>query len=521
MKNKKVLIVGLFLLSFIVSFANKTADFEKRLARAKYPVELDFKGTPLSDALSNISKTTNLSIVASSEIANLPIDIYLPKGQTLKRVIDTLKNTNGLVSRVVNDTMILSKAKLTTETKEQIGRVIGKITEIDKITGVKGVTLSLGDNIDTLVLSDVGGAFIIDNVNPGIYILKASKRGYKPTSQIVEVSSGKAKMVELVLSKLKSEMTSGENIVKKEDLGKVVKDNGDIRDTKMIQIIYGELSEILKMVKEVVPLDNVVENKKQNKLLLIGSEDNLKTAEKLVEKLDVPIKQVEIKVEIIDMTKDLSADLGMKWTATAIDGNFEMVKEKTAASFSGADGLNLGLGFGSFTNKDALKVSLDMLSTTTDMEVTARPTIVTLNGEEASIKVVNEEIVGYEETEDENGNSSKAPLFKDAGITLNVKPIIKSDETILIELNSKVSKFITGGAYGGAAEKKSETKTKIRVKNGETIIIGGLTRIDKSKTVTKTPLLGDIPLLGVLFKKTGTLDTKREIYIKLTPTIIK
>ncbi len=521
MLMKKWIIFGLVLLSFTTVFANKASDFEERLSRAKYPVELDFKGTPLSDALSNISKTTNISIVASSEIANLPIDIYLPKGQTLKKIIDTLKNTNGLVSRVVNDTMILSREKLNTEEIEKLGRVIGKITEIDKITGVKGVTLSLGDNIDTLVLSDVGGAFIINNVMPGIYILKASKMGYKPTSDIVEVISGKAKMVDLVLSKIKSENKIGETKITKEELGKVVKENGDIRNTRMVQIIYGELEEILKMVKEVVPLDNIVAHKKQNKLLLIGNEDNLKTATKLIEKLDLPMKQIRLEAKIWDISKDLSTDLGMKWDVNPVDGSYEMIKANTMGSFNGIDGLNLGLGFGNFTNEDALKVSLDMLKTTTDAEIVAEPTIVTLNGEKANFQVVNEEIVGYKETTDEDGNSEKAPLFKNAGVILNVKPTIKSDETILIEFNSKVSKFTSGGAYGGALEKKSEATTKIRVKNGETIRIGGLTRVDKTEIITKTPLLGDIPLLGELFKKSGTTNNKRELYIELTATIIK
>ena len=163
---KKILLLILFTLSVFFAYGATKEEimFEDKLDKTKYPVELDFKGTPLSDTLSIISKTSGVTIVAAAPIANLPIDLYLPKGQTLRRIIETIKNTNGLISIVNGDTMILSKE---TGTKDQIkakGKVVGKVMEIDKLTGIKGVTLSLGDDVNTLVLSDVGGAFIINDV---------------------------------------------------------------------------------------------------------------------------------------------------------------------------------------------------------------------------------------------------------------------------------------------------------------------------------------------------------------------
>ncbi|MGM0507871.1 MAG: carboxypeptidase regulatory-like domain-containing protein [Fusobacteriota bacterium] len=521
--NRKIFAAIMIIFTFTVLNAMTASEFQEKLEQTRYPVELDFKGTPLSDALSNISKTSNVSIVASSEIANLPIDIYLPRGQTLKKVIDTIKNTNGLVSKIVNDTMILSKAQTTGKQEKETGTVFGKVTEIDKDSGIRGVTLSLGDDINTLVLSDVGGAFIIDNVKEGTYILKASKNGYNSNSQIVQVKADQSINVKMTL--LKSGVTEpGEIETKKEELGQVKRDNGEIRDTKLLEVIYGDVTEIKKVVENVVPLDNMVINVKQNKILLVGSEDNIETATKLIEKLDVQSKQVEIEVEIWDISKDLSSNLGLNWSANPIDGTGEISKQNTAVSFSGSSGLNLGLSYGGFINgaKDekALSVSLDMLKGTSDAEVLAKPRIVTLNGEKANFKVVNEEIVGYKETSDEDGNSEKAPLFKEAGVTLTVTPTIKSNETILIELNSKVSKFVGDSSFGDAAEKKSEATTKIRVKNNETIVIGGLTRKDKTKGVSKIPLLGDIPLFGALFRRQSTSNTEREIYIKITPKIL-
>ncbi|BDU49585.1 secretin N-terminal domain-containing protein [Haliovirga abyssi] len=524
-KLAAVLFAFVFLIGNIYG-ATSESRFEKRLEKIKYPSELDFKGTPLSDALSTISKTSNINMVAASEIADLPIDLYLPKGQTLKRIIETIKNTNGLVSRIVNGTMILSRATNQGVKVASKGKVVGKVTEIDKITGIRGVTLSLGDDINTLVLSDVGGAFIIGDVNPGTYILKASLRGYKPNAEIVEVKPGGITNINIVLAKVESAAQRSGKLTSKQDIGKVVKTNGDIRNTKMINLIYADPKDVKGIVTNIVPLDNIVVDEKNNILILIGTEDNIKTATKLIEKLDIPTKQIRIKAKIWDINQDVVNKVGLNWTAVPIDGEYQLSKNSsdgtflTGSKFNGTDGMTLSFMYGGINNENALGTTLNMLASTNDAEILAEPEVTTLNGKEANIQIVNEEIVGYKETSDDKGNSDKSPLFKDAGVVLRVKPIIKSDETILIEFYSKVSKFTSDGVHG-AAEKKSETTTKIRVKNGETIRIGGLVRQDKGHGVTKTPILGDIPLIGILFQNSTTTNNKRNLYIELTPEIVK
>lgn len=514
--KKNIFIVLLLMLTSIISFSAEINDIEKKLEMIKYPYELDFKGTPLSDALSSISKTSNISIVATSEIADLPIDLYLPAGRTLKMIIDTIKNTNGLVSRIVNNSIIVSRVNPNGEIVIQKGKVVGKVMEIDKITGIRGVTLSLGDNVETLVLSDVGGAFIIDGVSPGTYILKATLKGYKSNAEIVEVVAGQPTKIEIVLSKIDKDLPDENGAKKiKEELGKVRKENGDIRDTKMIRVVYSEPSEIKAVLQEIVPMDNIVVDEKNNLLILIGTEENIKTASNLIVELDKPARQIEVRAKIWDLNEGLSDSLGIDWNAKTINGNYD--ENDLISSFGGKSGLDL-----TFTSTgNALKASLDILKTTSDASVIAEPKIVTLNGEEAEIKVVNEEIVGYEEKTDSNGNSSDAPLFKEAGIVLTVRPIVKQGDSILIEIYSKVSKFVPEGVHAEAAEQKSETRTKVRIKDGDTITIGGLIREDTTKGVSKVPILGDIPLIGMFFKNQTSSNTKREIYIEITAKIVE
>jgi hypothetical protein len=107
--------LGLILLLFLMvslSLFSETKEeiaFNERLEKTRYPVELDFKGTPLSEILAIISKMSGITIVASTNTENMPVDLYLPKGQNLKKIIDTLKTTNGLSSKFIDDKILLYK----------------------------------------------------------------------------------------------------------------------------------------------------------------------------------------------------------------------------------------------------------------------------------------------------------------------------------------------------------------------------------------------------------------------------
>lgn len=524
MKRTKLVIILIILLSLfnVINAADtkEAIEFEQKLESIKYPVELDFKGTPLSDALSTISKTSNIGIVAASDIADLPIDLYLPSGQSLKKIIDTIKNTNGLSSRVVNGTMILSRVTSDGEIVALEGKVLGKVTEIDKITGIKGVTLSLGDDVSTLVLSDVGGTFIIDNVTPGTYILKATLRGYQSNAEIVTVKAGEPTSLNIVLNKIVSAREKQTGMLTEVEMQKVVKENGDIMNAQIVKVVYSDLEEIKGVVEQIVPLDNVVVDEKNNKLFLVGTEDNIKAAKNLIKELDEPIVQVKIKAEVYDVSKDASSAAGVSWSAQPVDGDYEVSNNYSGLGWNGEKSFVGQIAFGNFTNESALSASLTMLKSTGDLKVIARPEVVTINGEEANLSIVNEEIVGYEEVTNEDGSSKYSPLFKDAGVVLKVKPIIKSDETILIEVYTKVSSFVASGVYGEAAEKKNETTTQVRLRDGEEIIIGGLVREDGNESEKKVPVFGDMPLIGGLFKSKSNSTTLRELYIKLKPEIL-
>lgn len=511
MTKKTILTLLLLILASVMCYG-ADADFEKKLKTIRIPSESDFKGQPLSDVLSSISKISNVSIVAAAEVADLKIDLYLPSNQTLEKIIETIKTTNGLIGEIRNDTLILSRARTIITQQIRFGKVVGKVTEIDKITGIKGVTLSLGDDVNTLVMSDVGGAFIMDNVKPGTYILKAVSKGYVPTSEIIEVKPAEDTKINLVLAKL-SAGPARPGSEEKGTIGKVITEKGDIKNTKMIEVTYADPAEIKAIVSPIVPLDNIVIDPKNNVLILIGTEDNISTAETLIRKLDVSTKQIRIKARIFDVNKSNANSLGINWNIAKKDGDYDF------GAKAGYSQLGLNLTFSDVVT-DALKASLDILASTSDAKIEAEPSIVTLNGEPARLAVTDEEIVGYLDETNKDGSSSRAPLFKEAGIVLEVTPSIKTDKTILVDIYCKVSKFSNDAVYSNAAEKKSDTKTKIRVKNGEPIRIGGLIRKDSTKGISKVPFLGDIPLIGAMFRNTLSNEINRELWIEIIPEVI-
>lgn len=536
MKKLFMLILFTFTVIMMYGATREEIAFEERLERTKYPVELDFKGTALSDVLGIISKMSGITIVASSDTVNMPVDLYLPRGQNLKKIVDTLKTTNGLTSKLINDTMVLSKAGSGPPKQDDIaGKVVGKVVEIDKMTGIKGVTLSLGDDVNTLVLSDVGGAFIINDVKAGTYILKATMRDYKPSGEIVEVKPNGVTQITVILSRLKSDIDVID--VTKKEPGKVVAANGTTSDTKVVPIKYADPEEIKKNIEKVVPLTSIVVNPKTNSLTLIGMMDNIKTAENMIELQDVPIRQVRIRAKIWDVSKSVgdtiqgniySGRASKNGSSNAASTSVEADSKSGDGSnfFSGQMSGNVGmlLGFTGFlgSETDVMSATFKYLRTTTDAQLMSEPSIVAMDGESAELKVVTEVVVGESESTDSNGNTTKEPLFKEAGTILTVTPSVKSDnKTIQIDIKTEVSEYVKETDYAAAAGKKSQnTSTKVVVRDGETVRIGGLTTTSKSNTQTKVPILGDIPLIGNLFKTEDKSNIERNLYIELTPEII-
>ncbi|MDR1831812.1 MAG: hypothetical protein LBQ97_03650 [Fusobacteriaceae bacterium] len=238
------------------------------------------------------------------------------------------------------------------------------------------------------------------------------------------------------------------------------------------------------------------------------------------------------------MSDNLFTELGFDWVYSS-NGGITEARGTNASLLKSAvvDGLgsNYSAGFGLVRQfrggKDMLSVGLHMLEANQDLVISAIPSILIADGETGEFKIAEEVIVGESKDEnDETGKTTYTPLFREAGIILNVQPFIQDDDTILLKVKIEVSNFKlrkenssedtgTYNAEGGSKVGRSVVTT-IRVKNGETIFIGGLKRAIMHNLQSKVPVLGDVPLLGKLFRRKSVKNETTDIYIKMTVDVV-
>jgi general secretion pathway protein D len=170
---------------------------------------------------------------------------------------------------------------------------------------------------------------------------------------------------------------------------------------------------------------------------------------------------------------------------------------------------------------DDYQFTLRALEQSSDVNLISNPSIVCLSGKEAKILIGSSEpyeIIHY----DEAGNiSTKETKFVDVGIKLTVTPTISEEGFVTMEIHPEVSSPRKGTvATEELAVDTTEATTVVTVKDGNTVVLGGLTKELKETNISKIPFLGDIPFLGALFRNTYTKRTKKELIIFLTPKIL-
>jgi type II secretory pathway component GspD/PulD (secretin) len=185
------------------------------------------------------------------------------------------------------------------------------------------------------------------------------------------------------------------------------------------------------------------------------------------------------------------------------------------------------------TGGGAYKVQLDFLRTQTDTKFLARPRIMTLNNETAEIKITANETIGITSLQQGSGSSAETTTSAEraeTGVSLRVTPQVNLETgeitmfiipTVKDTAASSIPIGGTGSTYYKDPEERT-TKSTVRVKDGETVVLGGLIRNQNSTVITKLPILGDIPFFGMLFRhKEQSPGRDRELLVFITPHIIK
>jgi type II secretory pathway component GspD/PulD (secretin) len=257
-----------------------------------------------------------------------------------------------------------------------------------------------------------------------------------------------------------------------------------------------------------------------NTLILMGTRAAVDRAKEALARIDTAMPQVLIEAKVVEVSTDADNTLGVLWDFSSTKANF------TLSTPNPPDRGNFGtIVFGRLT-RDAIDISakLDALFKDNKARLLANPKLLVLNAKQAQIFIGDE--VRYIESVQSTQNGISVTTGKvNVGIQLNVVAKTNPEGDITLQIHPEVS-LITGllkTPVGGEIPQVSRrfADSAVRLRSGETLVIGGLISQRDLKLVQKVPLLGDLPILGYLFKQTNTRRSNSEIMVFLTATLWK
>lgn len=263
----------------------------------------------------------------------------------------------------------------------------------------------------------------------------------------------------------------------------------------------------------------IVADQDTNSLLITTFTKNFPVLQNIIKQLDILLPQVLIEAQIIEVTLDDESAFGVEWMwekeKTTVNG--KEYSQTIAPDFGLADEV-FGLKYGILSNN--LESMLHVLAKDTKVNILSTPRIMTQNNQQAVINVSQEVpyLTGTQETA--TGGVLTSYNYQDVGVILTVTPRINKSGTVSLDVNQEINSLIEFTTFDAPVTAKREASAFITVKDSQTIIIGGIIKDDKTETVNKTPILGDIPLLGKLFQRKDTRAEKTELMVFITPHVV-
>lgn len=277
-----------------------------------------------------------------------------------------------------------------------------------------------------------------------------------------------------------------------------------------------------------------------NSLLIRDVAINIQAMKAIITALDVPVKQVQIEARIVSLNEGDLQELGVRWgfsstngshsVGGSIENNLANLNLYADSDSSLDDFLNVNLAATSVNastiafqvaklgSDTLLDLELSALQRESRAEVISSPRLITTNKQPAYIEQGTE--IPYLEAASSGATSVN---FKKAVLSLKVTPQITSDNRLILDLNvtqDRPGQVVKTGTGEAVAIDTQRIGTQVLVNNGETIVLGGIYQHSVSDTVDQVPLLGDIPLLGALFRRTYQQMGKSELLIFVTPTVV-
>ncbi|MGR5247074.1 type IV pilus secretin PilQ [Vibrio aestuarianus] len=320
---------------------------------------------------------------------------------------------------------------------------------------------------------------------------------------------------------------------------------GDLH-SEIININFAKASDIAEMIGGEGPLSmlsqrgSISVDERTNSLLIRELPDNISVIRHIIAALDIPVKQVQIEARIVAVNEGNLDELGVRWGFTSTNGDNTVGGSIESNLFQAGllnentlpvdDFLNVNLAATSANASSIafqvaklgsdllLDLELSALQRESKAEIISSPRLITTNKKPAYIEQGTE--IPYLES---SSSGATSVSFKKAVLSLKVTPQITPDNRLVLDLSvtqDRPGEVVKTGTGEAVAINTQRIGTQVLVNNGETVVLGGIFQHSISNTVDKVPLLGDLPLLGVLFRRSYEQVGKSELLIFVTPKVV-
>jgi len=291
---------------------------------------------------------------------------------------------------------------------------------------------------------------------------------------------------------------------------------GSDKITRILPLQYARAGDIVENLKGMSDKAVILADSRTNSVIIRDTWNKVKELEGVIRRMDVPVPQVLIEAEMIEINADDKRNLGLQLSGAWEKGGQVL---RAASSFQ-VNPLSVLMSYGNLKRGQA-QALIEALEDRTHGQLLSSPRIVASNGQTAHI-LIGEKVPYQRQTSETAAGGIIADVeFVDVGIKLEVTPTVDlADNSIVIDVTPEVSEVMDQAVQGVPRISTQEAHTRVSVKDGETVVIGGLMRDNKRKTGKSVPLLGRIFLLKYLFSRIENHDERRELIVFITPHII-
>ena len=310
--------------------------------------------------------------------------------------------------------------------------------------------------------------------------------------------------------------------------------------SEYIRLNYAKAEDFADLLKTdtnsiITPRGSVSVDQRTNTLLMKDTAKSIESVRRMVETLDIPVKQVVIEARMVTVRDNVTEDLGVRWGFSdqqgtdGISGTLEGAENISNGNIpSLSDRLNvnlpvanpsasIGMHIAKLANGTLIDLELTALEEENKGEIIASPRITAANQQKARIEQGTE--IPYVESA---SSGATTVSFKKAVLSLEVTPHITPDNKVILNLiitQDTRGDTVQTGTGPAVAIDTQQIETQVLVENGQTVVLGGIFQQQIINSTKKVPLLGDIPYIGRLFKSTSEFNEKRELLIFVTPKI--